>query len=67
MEARAFFFFSPYIFNSEGKRLQPPPVTVSRPVTYIGGAHLTGEAAARKRGRGTALGILPSPQIPSHS
>lgn len=42
-------------------------MTGGRPVAYIGGAHLTGEAAARKLGGGRALGILPLLQIPSHS
>lgn len=42
-------------------------MTGGRPVAYIGGAHLTGKAAARKLGGGRALGILPLLQIPSHS
>lgn len=65
MEARTIFFI--YIFRQLRKRLQPLWVTVGRPVTYIGEAHLTGEAAARKHGRGRALGIYPSLQISSHS
>lgn len=67
VQSVVFFVFFPLYFQQWRKRLQPPRVTGSQPVTYIGGAHLTGEATARKPGRGRALGILPSLQIPSHS